>query len=286
MKRVQCFFLSDELYRRKKFLRDFGFQPDMVNPKTFNEKIMYRMLSDRNPLFNRLTDKLKAREHVCSLAGEKYLIPLHGVYWQVSEIDFLELPAKFVFKCNHSHNSTIICSRERFDSNAVLHKLKFFMKINMYYFTREWQYQGIEPLIMCEKYIDRSRNIIGGYYADVYRVHCFDGIPVCLEVDYIDEKNQRYTSVYDSNWDLLPVTLCFPNCKFIQPKPQKLQELLVVAKKITKRIDYCRADFFLTEDQIYFCAFSFSPSNGGLIFKPNFWDYNFGSYWSLNRSVD
>ncbi|MWV66427.1 hypothetical protein DCO58_01705 [Helicobacter saguini] len=42
----------------------FGYTPDFANPRTFNEKIIHRILFDRNPLYTFLADKLKARIYI------------------------------------------------------------------------------------------------------------------------------------------------------------------------------------------------------------------------------
>ncbi|EAS9893658.1 glycosyltransferase, partial [Salmonella enterica] len=46
----------------------------MTSPRSFNEKVMYRMLMTSDPLFTRLADKLQAREFVRQQAGEQYLV--------------------------------------------------------------------------------------------------------------------------------------------------------------------------------------------------------------------
>ncbi|RDU61304.1 hypothetical protein CQA53_10345 [Helicobacter didelphidarum] len=42
----------------------FGYTPDFSNPQTFNEKIIHRILYDRNPIYTILADKLKARIYI------------------------------------------------------------------------------------------------------------------------------------------------------------------------------------------------------------------------------
>ncbi len=58
--------LTDEQYflRRHKII--FGYTPDFKNPQTFNEKIIHRILYDRNPIYTALADKLKARIYIAS----------------------------------------------------------------------------------------------------------------------------------------------------------------------------------------------------------------------------
>ena len=58
--------MSDEeyfIYRHKKI---FGYTPDFKNPQTFNEKIIHRILFDRNPIYTALADKLKARIYIAT----------------------------------------------------------------------------------------------------------------------------------------------------------------------------------------------------------------------------
>lgn len=51
----------------------FGYKPDFKNPQTFNEKIIHRILYDRNPIYTYLADKLKARIYIANkLQGFTY----------------------------------------------------------------------------------------------------------------------------------------------------------------------------------------------------------------------
>ena len=56
--------MSDEEYFTKRHKSIFGYTPDFRNPKTFNEKIIHRILFDRSPIYTALADKLKARIYI------------------------------------------------------------------------------------------------------------------------------------------------------------------------------------------------------------------------------
>ena len=56
--------LDDEAYFTRRHKKIFGYTPDFKNPQTFNEKIVHRILYDRNPLYTALADKLKARIYI------------------------------------------------------------------------------------------------------------------------------------------------------------------------------------------------------------------------------
>lgn len=62
--------LDDEAYFAKRHQKIFGYRPNFAHPSTFNEKIIHRILFDRNPLYSHLADKLKARIYIAHKLGE------------------------------------------------------------------------------------------------------------------------------------------------------------------------------------------------------------------------
>ena len=56
--------LDDAEYFKRRHKKIFGYVPDFSHPTTFNEKIIHRILFDRNPLYTHLADKLKARIYI------------------------------------------------------------------------------------------------------------------------------------------------------------------------------------------------------------------------------
>jgi hypothetical protein len=76
--------LADKLtgYRIEKwrFFNSLGYYPDLKNPQSYNEKILWKKIYDRNPLLTVVADKYKVREYIKEVLGEnkadKILIPL------------------------------------------------------------------------------------------------------------------------------------------------------------------------------------------------------------------
>ena len=62
--------MSDEEYFIKRHKKIFGYTPDFRNPKTFNEKIIHRILFDRSPIYTALADKLKARIYIAYMLND------------------------------------------------------------------------------------------------------------------------------------------------------------------------------------------------------------------------
>ena len=90
------------------YYRKTGRELDLNNTETFNEKIQWLKLYDSTPLKTKLADKYLVREWIKEKIGEKYLIPLLGVWDKFDDIDFEKLPNQFVLKANHGSGWNII----------------------------------------------------------------------------------------------------------------------------------------------------------------------------------
>ena len=101
--------ISDELYLKTIYKNHFGKRLNLKNPKTFNEKLQWLKLYDRNPDYTKMVDKHEAKDYVSKIIGNEYIIPTLGVYDRFDEIDFDNLPNEFVIKCTHDSGGLVIC---------------------------------------------------------------------------------------------------------------------------------------------------------------------------------
>ena len=274
---------SDEQYRKRIYKKRYNKDIDLNDPKSFNEKIAFRTLYDRNDLYTKLADKLLVREYVKERIGEQYLIKLLKTYNNVNDINLSELPEQFVLKCNHDVGSVVICTEKKsFDLHNAKKKLNCAMKVNIYKLSREWHYKNIKPIIICEEFLniffDKNNS------PEDYKFHCFNGKVKYIEVQFSRFSDNRYINVYDSEWNLQPFKMGYDNTLNETPKPDKLDDFVMLAGKLAEGIDYCRVDFYLTKDnQIKFGEMTFTPCNGLDIFIPSCWQYKFSEDWVINK---
>lgn len=126
LKKLRSVVISDKLYLTNKFRKKIGYTPNFDTPKSFNEKVNYRMIYDRNPLYTQLADKLAVREYVSRKIGDQYLVPILATYNDVNEINIDKLPERFVLKCNHDSGSSVICvNKAQFNLQKAKDKLSF-----------------------------------------------------------------------------------------------------------------------------------------------------------------
>ena len=113
-------FIPDKLYLSLVYRHILKKRLNWQNPKNFNEKLQWLKIYDRRPEYTTYVDKYKVREYITKTIGEKYLIPLIGVWNKPDEIDFDKLPNQFVLKCNHDSGGLCICTDK---SNFVRQKI-------------------------------------------------------------------------------------------------------------------------------------------------------------------
>ena len=110
-KRAILFMASlvpDEAYVKLIFRGKLGYKLDLDNPKTFNEKLNWMKLYNRNPLYTQMADKYAVKKIVAERIGEQYVVKNLGCWNTFDEIDFSQLPLSFVLKCTHDSSGAIV----------------------------------------------------------------------------------------------------------------------------------------------------------------------------------
>ena len=262
------------------FKKNFGRELNWDNPKTFNEKINVSKLYDRDPRKTQLADKVLVRDWIKNTIGEKYSIPLIGVYNNADEIDFEKLPEKCVLKCNHDSGSVIIWDKSKHKNiNLIKLKLNNHLKINYAWTQFEMNYKDIKPKITVEEFINSA-------FLNDYRFFCFGGVPAFCAVDFYTKEHKRsHRNFYDMNWDLQPFRLHYPNYNSNFERPVNFDEMKELATKLSQNFGHVRVDFYQTENKLYFGEMTFYHASGGAEFIPDEYDYKIGELWNFDNSL-
>lgn len=250
---------------------------DLNNPRTFNEKIQWLKLYDSTLLKTRLADKFLVRDWVKEKIGERYLVPLLGVYDNFSEINFEALPNQFVIKATHgSAMNLVVFDKEKLIMDQVKDNVNSFLNVNFAYKAGlELHYRNIKPRIIVEKFLKDDTEQLNDY-----RFVCFSGKPkyICVDTDkYINCKR----NIYDLEWNLLPFTLNYPNAERILYPPVNLKEMIDLAKRLCNGFNHVRVDLYSVNSEIYFGEMTFTSLSGIGKFTPDVWDAVWGDMITL-----
>ena len=277
-------WMPDKWYLSIGYWLKFGKKLNLKNPKTFNEKMQWIKLYDRNPLYVKLVDKYLVKKYVEETLGENYVIKNLGVWDDADKIDFESLPNQFVLKCNHDSGSVIICrDKSKLNIETVKKKLNKTLKHSGYWFGREWPYKDIVPKIIAEEYIEDETDNIG---LTDYKFFCFNGVPKLIYVSVgLENHSTAHISFYDMNGRKMP----FHRNDFTPIEenlilPSSFEKMKEVAKQLAGAIKapFVRIDLYPVKGKIYFSEVTFFPCNGTLPFEPKEWDEKLGEWIRLN----
>lgn len=275
-------WMPDQLYLSAMWRAYFHKKLDWKNPKSFNEKVQWLKVKDRNPLYPTLVDKYAVRAWIADKIGEQYLVPLVGGPWNsFDEIDFDALPERFVLKSTHDSGGVVICrNKDEFNRQSAREKLVKSLKRNYYWSGREWPYQFVQPRIIAETYLGSE----AGVEPTDYKFIMCGGVCICLFVT-----TNRFTggrmnmTFFDADWNRLPFERVYPADPKTPERPEQYDEMIRVAEKLAKNLPLVRVDLYETNHKVFFGEMTLYPGSGMETFQPIDWDYKLGDWVELNK---
>lgn len=255
--------LKDDLFLKIRFKSEMGYDLDLQNPKSFNEKLQWLKLNDRKEIYTTLVDKYEVKDYVKNIIGEKYIIPTLGIYDKFDDIDFSKLPSQFVIKCTHNSGGLVICKdKDNLNIKEAKRKIEKSLKENYYYLGREWPYKNVKPRIIIEQYISDPNN---SSLAD-YKFYAFSG--KCNYVMVCTERDTGHTKFYyfDRNMTLQK-NMSKDGKQLTENKidfvfPDNLEEMFTIVEKLSKDLKFVRIDLYNIAGNILFGEYTFYPSAG------------------------
>ncbi len=262
--------MSDRRYLEKLWKCEMGCALDLDHPQTFNEKLQWLKLNDHDPLYHTLADKIEVKQWVAKRLGEEFIIPTLGVWSNPDIIEYDNLPERFVLKCNHNSGlGMYICTdRSKMDTTSVNRMLSEGLSQNYYLMYREWAYKDIAPRILAEEYMECTDETAGRYGLIDYKVHCFNGKPLFIEVigNRDHASGTARSDLYDFDWRKLNFSFGdYPSFDGDLPRPQNLEGLYKSAETLSGHMKYVRTDFYEINGSLKFGEITFYP-NAGMVY--------------------
>ncbi len=261
-------------YRFPKFITSLwyasvkGFFPRLNNPRDFNEKLLglnldaYRDETKRSLLI-RCADKYEVRQFVKERGLQSLLNECYGVYNSFADIDFNSLPEQFVLKFSTGSGQNFICeNKSKLDLMHVRQLVdNWFAEADTFGLkTGEWHYSAIQPRIVIEKYLP---SLAGSLSLIDYKFLCIRGKVVGILVCYdrLPEAHQLNLDLYDLDWNKTDgVIPAFHKNQRRIPRPQCLDEMILIAETLSAQIDFVRVDLYDVEGSPVFGEMTFTPA--------------------------
>ena len=201
-----------------------------------------------------------------------------GAWDRAEDIEWDKLPDQFVLKCNHGCAYNIVVSdKKTLDKKTTEKQLNTWLKEDFGAFNIELHYSKIKPhKIICEEFL-------GANITD-YKFFCFNGEPKFIYVsnDLIHDRQAQIGFFY-LDGSKMPLTrddyTDIPEVKL----PSFFNEMLDMAKDLSKDFPFVRVDFFLANDTYYFAELTFTPSAAMMPFNPDKYDLEWGKMLDISE---
>jgi hypothetical protein len=277
---------DDRTFISKIFEKAHGYKMDFNSPLSLNQKLQWIKLNDKRDLFVQHADKIEVRDFIRDYIGEEYVIPLYGVYSDFSEIPQRELPLPCIIKTNHdSGNYVIVRDIENINWDKVKYDFIWALRVDYYWFQREWQYQKIERRILVEQLLSDE----SGRIPDDFKFNCFNGK---VEFIYVanDREGENRRFIFNKDWELLPFSWGSKwkeksSSESVPAIPSNLEQMIIIAEKIAQYYLYVRVDLYSLNNRIYVGEITHTHGGGFDRIYPKEWDFQLGEKLKIGKEL-
>lgn len=260
-----------------------GFHMTMIHrpgnfkqPRTFNEKVNWRILYDRRERIAAACDKMRMKEMArAAYPGEDMLIP--ETYWSgtnLRDAPDLTTSPPWVLKPNHSSGNALFGPDAQTDVDALIETTRTWWKRTPAELG-EWGYGEARPLLLLEQRIPTA----DGHPPADYKFFVFDGRVELIQVNSGRFGNQTATFL-DADWNRLPVRWRIRPVAD-EPRPRELDRMLQIAQTLGADWDFIRIDLYAVDGAVWFGEYTPYPGGGLLRYTPKQFDVEQGAHWKL-----
>lgn len=265
------------------FYKNVGYYPNINDPATFSEKVLWLKLYYDDPLITKACDKVNGKEYVDRILGPGYTVPILKKYDSVFDIDLDELPDRFALKVNWATGCNIIINdKSKVDLNkvrATLDRWTLPWK-SSYYGTFNRGYRDTKAVIFAEEYLDIPKN------STEYKVFCFNGRAkfTLVELDFFGSSPKR--AYYDRDWVEVPYSFGKAPKVSLNKMPEQYPEIIRLAEILAEPFPYIRVDFYDIDGKLYVGELTFYSGGGFSNLKPREWDHILGKDLDISAAME
>jgi hypothetical protein len=257
------------------YLGAFGRLPRLRHPRTFTEKVNWRIIHDRRPIIAMMADKLATKEFVSSTCPDVVVPKSLWAGTDIAELAAVDLPQHWVLKPNHGtgavHFGTgspnLIDLRQR--TAGWLDEV-------LWQENCQWAYTQARRLLLVEERIGPP----GQVPAD-YKFLVFDGVVRAVSVDTGRFRAGHSRRYYDAEWAPLDVVVEGATLGPITPPPASLGTMTKVAEHLGGELDFVRVDLYDVDGEVWFGELTAYPGAWLDPYRPRSFDLELGGHWQL-----
>ena len=245
-------------------------------PRTFTEKIQWRLLHDRRDLFAVGGDKIAMKEYGAQLGPD---LEIPRTLWQGEDLHAVQdddWGCAWVLKPVTGSGYALFGAGSLRDSGIDLNEVERWRADDAHRVYGEWHYSRSRPGYLIEQRIPTR----DGASPDDYRFFVFDGRVEVVQIDTprVAKVQRRF---YTRDWTPLDVRQAGADLAAPVPAPPTLDRMVELAERIGAEWDFVRVDFYDADGTIWFGELTPCPTGGLAPYDPPEFDRELGRLWRL-----
>lgn len=261
------------------FYRAHGRLPNLSDPQTFSEKVLWRILFDRRELLDWTCDKQVMKRAVQAL--DRTVQPLPTLWYgdDVDALTRLELPPEWVIKPNRQSGGKVYFGSGAPDVEKLAARTSGWLAREQRHidWLGEWAYSVARTGLLVEPRIPGPE---AGAAPIDYKIFVFDGVPQMVQVHVGRGKNLAQYHL-TPQWKPFGIRTRLERGGPPPVRPRSLDMMLQQAARIAREFDFLRVDFYDHDGEPIFGEVTPYPAGGLRRYYPKGADLELGNLWKL-----
>ena len=250
----------------------FNKHVNLKKPHNLIEKIYWMELHSDTSMWTLCADKYRVREYISNLGLLDYMPKLYGHWDKVNEIDFNQLPDSFVIKANNGCATVkVVPDKSKINLRALRKELKRWLILPYGWMHAQIHYTRIKPCILAEELLHNDYLELSPKSLVDFKVYCINGEPQFIWVAYNRVNMHVHVQCFDTNWNPKPEYArnsmshyVYDKNDMVVNKPVCLDEMMDIARKISKQFPQVRTDFYVVNGRPVIGELTFTQGYGFL----------------------
>ncbi len=245
------------------FKKIVGYSPDAACPFRYHDKMLWRKIFDRNPIFGTFCDKLATKDYVRQRTSG---IRMPETLWMgdsVRDIPASLLVEKVVIKCNHGCDYNFFWEPGISKLEDADRATKTWMAQTYGEWNMEWGYWGVRKKIFVEGFVAGR-----GEFLDI-NIRCADGKPLLTSVILNNKTEQMTFGYFNPDGTRLELDRTADHAFYesgVLPMayqvPPAFHDAVQFAGILSKGVDYARYDFMTDGESLFAGEITVYPTAG------------------------
>ncbi len=253
-------WVPDKPYNHVHYFFNYKRWLNQRNPSYYSDILFAMKMSKPSKLQVRCCDKATVKEYVREHGFSDHVIEPLDVQTDPADLQWESYALPYIVKVsNASHCNVEVRTKE--DIEWAKKQLEYYSRLDHSVYYRENCYRYAKRSYVVEPRLGKPNETLADY-----KVHCFDGKPTYIQINYPDTQENDRVMIDFSNERVEYPFVSGRNSDTVWDIRPYLPTMYSISERLCQPFVFVRVDFLMVDEQLYVTEMTFYPS-GGLVLR-------------------